>query len=155
MNINFKDAVEHISDYFEKHLPLYTIFEVRRQSYDPDDYLYMITAQKPDGTFTIWTSWNESIQSLNHGYDLPNLKLCIKIMEEYQNTHSTYCTVNSEPLEYLRQLLIKHDDNFEDSYQQILYISGFCDGIAAQRKNNWCEMTESEIGKLYHEALKD
>ena len=154
MNINFKDVVQHVYDYFEEHLPLYTVFEVKRKSYDPDDdYLFMVAAKKQDGSYAVWISWNESIRSLNHGhYNLPDMKACAEIMTEYQNARSTD-DAESSPLECLQQFLIKHDDNFEDSYQQILYVTGFVDGIASQYENHWNPMTEAEICKLYQEAV--
>lgn len=90
MNTNFKDAVWHINDYFEEHLPQYTVFEVRRKSYNPaDDYLYMAAAKHRDGSYAVWTSWNEHLHSLNHGhYNLPDMKSCAEIMAEYQFPHS-------------------------------------------------------------------
>lgn len=157
MNINFKEVVQHICDYFEEHLPLYTVFEVRRQSYNPaDDYLYMVAAKKDDERYAVWTSWNESIQSLNQGYyGLPDMKTCADIMADYQNAHSTYDEENNTPLECLKELLIKHDDNFEDSYQQLLYTLGFVDGIAAQQVNNWNPLSETETDELYQEAVDE
>lgn len=156
MDITFEDVVQHISDYFKKHLPLYIIFEVRKQSYNPDDdYLYMVAAKHKNETYAVWTSWNEQMQSLNHGhYNLPDMKSCSEIISDFQNAHNTY-KFESTPLEYLRKLLIKHNDNFEDSCQQIDYVAGFCDGIAAQQENKWYEMTESEKDILYQEALKE
>lgn len=156
MDINFRDVVQHIYDYFKEHLPLYTIFEVRKQSYDPaDNYLYMVAAKKDDGSYAVWTSWNASIRSLNQGhYNLPNMGVCAEIMTEYQNAQSTDETENT-PLKCLQELLIKHDDNLEDSYQQILYVTGFIDGITAQRENNWCEMSKTEIDELYQEAVEE
>lgn len=154
MNINFKDVVQHIYDYFEEHLPQYTVFEVRKKFYDSenDDYLYMVAAKHKDSSYAVWT-WNESIHSLNHGhYGLPDMKTCAEIMSEYQNAHDTDDT-ESTPLECLQKLLIKHDDHFEDSYHEILYIAGFCDGITAQRENSWNLMTETEVCKLYQEAV--
>lgn len=154
MNINFKDVVQHVYDYFEEHLPLYTVFEIRRKSYDTenDDYLFMVAARKQDGTYAVWTCWNESIRSLNHGhYNLPDMKTCSEIMTEYQTAHDT----ESSPLECLQELLIKRDDHFEDSYHEILYILGFADGIASQYKNHWNPMTETEIYELYQEAVKE
>lgn len=154
MNISLKEVIQHINDYLKEHLPKYTVFEIRRQSYAPDDdYLYMVAAKHQNGTYAVWTSWNESTKSLNHGhYDLPDMKSCLEIMSDYQNIYSTYDT-ESTPLECLMELLIKHDDNFEDSYQQIVYTTGFVDGIAAQQKNKWKQLSETETDKLYHEAL--
>lgn len=154
MDINFKNVVLHICDYFEEHLPLYTIFELRKQSYNPnDDYLYMVAAKHENGNYAVWTSWNESIQSLNCGhYDIPDMKVCVEIMTEYQNIH------NSEihtPLQTLQELLVKHDDNLEDTYQQIIYIAGFCDGITAQKENNWEQLSETEINILFKEAVEE
>lgn len=87
MDNNYMEAVQHVNEYFKVHLPLYTPFEVRRQTYNPeDDYLYMVSAEKKDGSFAVWTSWNESIRSLNCGhYDLPSMEACAKLMEDYRN----------------------------------------------------------------------
>ena len=155
MNINIKDVVQHIYDYFEEHLPQYTVFEIRRKSYDTDDdYLFMVAAKHQNGTYAVWTYWNESIYSLNHGhYNLPDMKACAEIMSEYQTAHDTYDT-ESSPLECLQELLIKRDDNFEDSYNEIVYITGFCDGVTAQQKYNWNKMTEREFNNLFRETIE-
>ena len=76
-------------------------------------------------------------------------------MADYQNAHSTYDEENNTPLECLKELLIKHDDNFEDSYQQLLYTLGFVDGIAAQQVNNWNPLSETETDELYQEAVDE
>lgn len=155
--MNFKDVVQHIYDYFEEHLPQFTVFEVRRQSYDPaDDYLYMVAAKHKNGSYAVWTSWNEKIHSLNHGhYGLPNMKSCVEIMLEYQNIHDADDIGNNTPMECLQQLLIKHDDNLEDSYQQIIFIAGFEEGIKAQQNNNWNPLSESEIDELYQNTVEE
>ncbi len=157
MYINFKDVVQHVCDYFDEHLPQFTVFEVRRQSYDPaDNYLYMVTAKHQNGSYAVWTSWNESIQILNHGhYGLPDMKSCAEIMTEYQNAQSTNQMENCTPSECLQELLIKHDDTFEDSYQQIVFVTGFVDGIAAQREQKWSQLAETEINALYQETVEE
>ena len=84
MGSNFIEAVQHVSEYFERYLPQYAIMEVRRQSYyTDDDYLYMVSAKRDDGTFAVWTSWNESIKSLNHGhYGFKTLEECAQFMSD-------------------------------------------------------------------------
>lgn len=156
MNINFTDVVQHISNYFEEHLPLYTIIEVRRQSYNQeDDYLYMVATKKKDGSFAVHTAWNESTKSLNHGhYDLPDMKACADIMAEYLNTHSTDADEIVTPLECLQELLVKHDDLFENSCDEIVYAIGFVDGLKAQYKNHWNQMTERQINQLFKETIE-
>ena len=76
---------EHIELYFKEHLPQYTVLEIKRKSSHPDDkHLWMVSAKKSNGTFGVWTGWNESIQSLNHRhYDLKSIEECEKIFEEY------------------------------------------------------------------------
>lgn len=154
MDINFKDVVQHVYDYFEEHLPLYTVFEVRKKSYNPDDdYLYMVAAKKKDESYTVWTNWNEQVHSLNHGhFDLPDMKSCAEIMTKYQSSHNEE---TNTPLETLKELLIKHDDNLEDSYQQIIFVAGFEEGIKAQQKNNWSPLSEEEIDELYQGAVEE
>lgn len=77
--------VENIKGYFREHLPNYDVVEVRRKSYHQDDaHLFMVAAEKKDGTFAVWTSWNALLQTLNHGhYDLPSLEACETIMDEF------------------------------------------------------------------------
>lgn len=73
MNDNLNKVKKHVELYFREQLPKYTILEIKRKSSHPDDdYLYMVSAQKDDGTFAMWTCWNEALQSLNFGhYTLP------------------------------------------------------------------------------------
>ena len=154
MNTNFIEVVQHVNEYFKKHLPQYTVCEVRRQSYNPkNDYLYMVSAVKEDGTYAFWSSFNETIQSLNHGhYDLPSLEVCAKLMEDYQN--GTLYAEKSTSMEVLQELLVKHDDDFESSYQELLYIRGFIDGINAQQENNWDKLNETEVNTLLAKAVE-
>lgn len=76
--------VADIKSYFREHLPNYDVVEVRRKSYHPDDaHLFMVAARKEE-TFIVWTGWNESRQTLNHGhYNLANLEACDKVMDEF------------------------------------------------------------------------
>lgn len=42
----------------------------------------MVSAKKSNGTYAVWTAWNEATQSLNHGhYDLKSLEECEKGFE--------------------------------------------------------------------------
>lgn len=86
-NGDIKKATENVEFYFMGHLPDYKVLEVRKKSNHPDDgYLYMVSAQKNDGTFAVWTSWNEAIQSLNCGhYNLQTLDDCEEIFREFRN----------------------------------------------------------------------
>ncbi len=94
MNDNFNKVKELVELYFREQLPKYAILEIRRNSYHPDDdYLYMVSARKDDGTFAVRTCWNETLQSLNFGhYALPSAEDCENIFKEYQDTHP-YCEV--------------------------------------------------------------
>lgn len=85
MSKDITEIREHLELYFRKHLPQYTVLEIRRKSYHPDDdHLYMVSAVKEDGTYALWTSWNELSQSLNYGhYDLQSIEECEKIFEEF------------------------------------------------------------------------
>ena len=79
------DVKMQASLYFKENLPRYTILDIRRHSYHPaDHYLYMVKAKKDDGTYAVWTSWNQSTKSLNCGhYDLSSEEDCERIMDEY------------------------------------------------------------------------
>lgn len=155
MDNNYMEVVQHVNEYFKKHLSKYTVLEVRRQSYHPeDDYLYMVSAVKEDGSFAVWSFWNEGIQSLNGGhYNLSSMEDCAKLMSEYQI--KTYTDENSTPMEVLQELLIQNDDSFESSYQELLYIKGFVDGITRQQEHNWGEMTDTEVRALLQKAVEE
>lgn len=85
MDMSIKKVREHVILYFKDHLPQYTVLEIRRKSYHPDDkHLWMVSAKKSDGIYAVWTSWNESTQCLNFGhYDLASIEECEKIFKEF------------------------------------------------------------------------
>ena len=79
------DVTDQVVLYFKENLPRYTVLEVRMKSYHPDDsHLYMVSAEKDDGTYAVWTCWNQKLKSLNHGhYDLQSMEDCEKVMDEF------------------------------------------------------------------------
>ena len=85
MSINFDEVKKHMELYFKENLPQYTILEIRNKSSHPDDaHLFMVSAEKSNGTYALWTGWNELNQSLNHGhYDLQSAAECEKLFEEF------------------------------------------------------------------------
>lgn len=86
------EVMEDVKAYFKEHLPKYDVLRVRRKSYHPDDsYLYMVSAKKDDGTYAVWTNWNESTKSLNHGhYNLTSEEDCKKLMDEFYYSKDTH-----------------------------------------------------------------
>lgn len=77
----------NIKEYFRLQLPKYKVLKVRRKSvYEEDNYLYMVSAKKCDGTYAVWTCWNESTKCLNCGhYNLKSIKDCEKVFQEFYN----------------------------------------------------------------------
>ena len=74
-DIGVSDKVkDNVRKYVAVHLPQYKVYEVYHKSnHDDDNYLYMVEAYHKENcnNYVVWTSWNESTQSLNHGhYDL-------------------------------------------------------------------------------------
>ena len=85
---DMKQVRKNVEEYFKKHLPGYTVLEIRKKSVFPEDnYLFMVSAiNEKDGTYAVWTSWNETSQSLNYGhYNLPCIEECEKVFEEFYN----------------------------------------------------------------------
>lgn len=80
-----KEVEVNIKVYFRENLPRYEVLEIRRKSYHPNDsHLFMVASKKDDGTFAVWTGWNDKTKSLNYGhYDLKDLDTCHKVMDEY------------------------------------------------------------------------
>lgn len=85
MNAIPKEVEINVKEYFKDNLPRYTVVKIRNKSYHPEDsHLYMIAAKKDNGTFAVWTGWNDKTRSLNYGhYDLKNMETCEAIMDEY------------------------------------------------------------------------
>lgn len=79
------EILQQVSLYFRENLPKYDVLKVRRKSYHPDDaHLYMVSARKADGTYAVWTCWNQKTESLNYGhYGLQSEEDCEKIMDEF------------------------------------------------------------------------
>lgn len=67
-----EEVVRNIRRYFAENLACYEVMTVERKSEHPDDwYLYTVVARRNDGVYALWTSWNETMQSLNGGnYDI-------------------------------------------------------------------------------------
>lgn len=88
MDTNTTEIKNHIVQYFKENLPQYTVLEIKQKSSHPDDwYLYMVSAKKTDGTYAVWTNWNEKTSSLNHGhYGLASLEECRNIFAEWQSS---------------------------------------------------------------------
>lgn len=86
MENKLAEVKKHVELYIGEHLPKYEVLEVRRKSFHPDDgHLYMASAKKEDGTYAVWTNWNEETQSLNHGhYNISSAEDCEKIFVEFQ-----------------------------------------------------------------------
>lgn len=74
-DLNVSDKViDNVKHYIQDNLPEYNTYmtEVYHKSnHDADNYLYMVLAKKntlADNDYAVWTCWNESTQSLNHGH---------------------------------------------------------------------------------------
>lgn len=62
VNMESKEVAINIENYFKEHLPDYEVVEARKKSEDRDDsHLYMAVAKKSDGTFAVWSCWNEKL----------------------------------------------------------------------------------------------
>lgn len=85
MAINLNKVWKHVDLYLKEHLPKYTLLEIRKKScYPNDDYLYMVSAKKEDGSYAFWSSWNDRLQTLDHGhYNLQSVEDCEKLFEEF------------------------------------------------------------------------
>lgn len=88
METRLSEVMEQVTLYLKEHLPGYTVLKVRKKSYHPDDsHLYMVSAKKDDGTYAVWTSWNQKTGSLNHGhYGLQSEEACEKVMDEFYHS---------------------------------------------------------------------
>lgn len=88
MNNIALEVLEEVDLYFRENLPQYTVLKIKKKSYHPDDsHLYMVAAEKQDGTYAVWTCWNSSTRSLNHGhYGLRSEADCERIMEEFYHS---------------------------------------------------------------------
>lgn len=65
-----KDVVDSVKDYFADNdsLSYYLPVAIYRHSNHPDDnYLYMVIGHKYSGEYACWSSWNQSVGSLNFG----------------------------------------------------------------------------------------
>lgn len=131
MNTDLTKVTKHILDYFKEHLPQYTVLEVRRKSTHPDDYyLYMVSARKENGTYAVWTAWNEDTQSLNHGHpDLASIEDCEKIFAEFQNVKTYFevfkCSQNTRLRAFVTESEKSAKNFCEQNRWQLMDENGF------------------------------
>ena len=55
-------------------------------------------------------------------------------------------------LNVLKKLL--KEENFKTSYEKFVFCNGYIKGIAAQKGNDWCNLTEDDINVLIRETTK-
>lgn len=81
------NVIESIETYFANNFPNMHVCHIYRKSNHPEDqYLYMVTAAKNDGTFSCWSSWNAITNSLNYGhYNLKSEQEGISILKDLFN----------------------------------------------------------------------
>lgn len=84
----------NVRKYFKEHLDdRYDLQDVIRYKDPMDSYLYMVIAKEKDypetnvqlgcGPWVVWTTWNESTQSLDGGhYDIKTYEDALSICEE-------------------------------------------------------------------------
>ena len=84
-----QEVVKSVNEYFSLELPLFIVEEVTRHSNHPaDHYLYHVLARKAagkdEGTYSCWTSWNQSTKSLNYGhYHIETREEAQRILDEF------------------------------------------------------------------------
>ena len=86
-------VLNDVKKYFAESSSLknYQVLNVFSASNHPDDdYLFMVTAKKENGTYACWTCWNQSRKVLNFGhYDLETEKVAENILEGfYSDIHA-------------------------------------------------------------------
>ena len=88
------NVVYNVERYFEVNLPQYTVEKVMKKSNHPNDwYLYMVIGRKKEdpynmGRYTLWTSWNETTNSLNLGhYGIDTEEEVMKLAREHYSCH--------------------------------------------------------------------
>ena len=88
-----EDVKDNVRNYFEDSLPQYVVLDVYHKSNHPEDnYLYMVKAKKNTALtddYAVWTSWNETTQSLNCGHYNLSEQQANEVIKEYFND----CTV--------------------------------------------------------------
>ena len=84
MKRDIMEVTQRVAKYFKENLSLskYEVEMVIRYSNHPDDnHLFMVLAEKENGTYTSWSCWNDDFCSLNSGhYDYKNKKDALKDM---------------------------------------------------------------------------
>lgn len=85
---------DNVKKYFKERLhDRYDLQDIISYSHPGDSYLYMVIAKEKDypetnvqlggGPWVVWTTWNESTQSLNGGhYDIKMYEDALRICEE-------------------------------------------------------------------------
>ena len=87
---DFNEVKTNIRKYFSESQGLndFEVIDVRKSSDHPDDsYLFhVIGLNKQTKEYAVWTSWNKTMKSLNHGhYNLTSFEEAEKVCEKFYN----------------------------------------------------------------------
>ncbi len=82
--IDYKTAINSVCDYFKNSQALinYTPINICPKSTHPlDEHMYIVIAkEKKSDTYAVWSCWNTTTQSLNHGhYRIPSYKKALEL----------------------------------------------------------------------------
>lgn len=106
-------VVKNVNDYLkdkDNSLSNYELVDVCPKSNHPaDSYLYMVTAKNVvTGEYAVWTSWNETMQSLNYGhYGLEESEVEEVINTFFHNAYEAYgiTAEKARDLNYVNEVL--------------------------------------------------
>lgn len=63
------EVMDHIEKYFDRYLDKFNpVCVCRKSNHIEDSFMYSVVARHENGTYACWSSWNESLESLNNGH---------------------------------------------------------------------------------------
>lgn len=116
-----ENVINDVKKYFKDFMQNYSILHIYRRSNHPEDrYLYSITAKDTKGEYACWSSWNQSLNSLNHGhYNISSEQECIDLLK------SMFTDLTDETDKYGMEAsqYENHDSNAEEQKSNIVFMN--------------------------------
>lgn len=102
-----QEVYEHVRCYFEKYNSLRKCKIVNICQMFKGDFIYRVLAYNPvSKTYIVWTSWNESIQSLNYGHYNCTADAAMRIFLNIGEFVETPCIISSMRMREIAEVTI-------------------------------------------------
>ena len=116
-----QEVYEHVRSYFENNLKKYVLVNICQRY--KGDYIYRVIAYNTkNDNYTVWGSWNELSQTLNHGhYDL-DTNTAMRVFLDAGEIVEDQCEIKSIRMKEITEVAIDRMINYDADFAKEILI---------------------------------